>query len=43
MVDIIFEQPNIAFDYSKILQWFIYDRPKEDLCAIMGTILKDEF
>jgi hypothetical protein len=25
------------------LQWFIYDRPKKIWCAIMGTILKDEF
>lgn len=37
MVDIIFEQPNIPYLITReILQWFIYDSPKEDLVRYYG-------
>ena len=41
MIDIIFEQPNIQYHITrKILQWFIYDNPKEDLVKYYGDYLK---
>jgi hypothetical protein len=43
MVDIIFSTNIPYLITSKILQWFIYDRPKEDLVRYYGDYLKDEF
>jgi uncharacterized protein (DUF1800 family) len=41
MVDIIFEQPNIPYLITrKILKWFIYDNPKEDLVHYYGDYFK---
>ncbi|MFV8362048.1 DUF1800 domain-containing protein [Flavobacterium sp. ZT3P35] len=41
MVDIIFDQPNIPYLITrKILQWFIYDRPTEDLVRYYGDYFK---
>ncbi|QBN18462.1 DUF1800 domain-containing protein [Flavobacterium nackdongense] len=41
MVDIIFEQPNIPYLITrKILKWFIYDEPKEELVHYYGAYLK---
>lgn len=43
MIDIIFEQPNIPYHITrKILQWFIYDNPKEDLVKYYGDYLKQQ-
>jgi uncharacterized protein (DUF1800 family) len=37
MIDIIFEQPNIPYLITrKILKWFIYDNPKEELVRYYG-------
>jgi uncharacterized protein (DUF1800 family) len=41
MVDIIFEQPNIPFLITrKILKWFIYDNPKEELVRYYGDYFR---
>ncbi|TRX27648.1 DUF1800 domain-containing protein [Flavobacterium franklandianum] len=41
MIDIIFEQPNIAYLITrKILKWFIYDNPKEELVHYYGDYFK---
>ncbi|WP_310558382.1 DUF1800 domain-containing protein [Flavobacterium sp.] len=41
MVDIIFEQPNIPYLVTrKILNWFIYDNPKEELVKYYGDYFK---
>jgi uncharacterized protein (DUF1800 family) len=38
MIDIIFEQPNIPYLITrKILKWFIYDNPKEELVNYYGN------
>ncbi len=43
MIDIIFEQPNITYHITrKILQWFIYDNPKEDLVKYYGDYFKQQ-
>lgn len=41
MIDIIFEQPNIPYLITrKILKWFIYDNPREELVRYYGDYLK---
>jgi uncharacterized protein (DUF1800 family) len=41
MVDIIFDQPNIPYLITrKILKWFIYDNPKEELVHYYGGYFK---
>lgn len=41
MIDIIFEQPNIPYLITrKILEWFIYDTPKEELVHYYGDYFK---
>jgi uncharacterized protein (DUF1800 family) len=41
MIDIIFEQPNIPYLATrKILKWFIYDNPKEELVKYYGDYFK---
>ena len=41
MIDIIFEQPNIPYLITrKILKWFIYDNPKEELVHYYGDYFK---
>ncbi|MES2574669.1 MAG: DUF1800 domain-containing protein [Bacteroidota bacterium] len=41
MIDIIFEQPNIPYFLTqKILKWFIYDNPKEELVRYYGDYFK---
>ncbi len=41
MVDIIFEQPNIPYLITrKILKWFIYDNPKDELVRHYGDYFK---
>ena len=41
MIDIIFEQPNIPYLITrKILKWFIYDTPKEELVRYYGDYFK---
>jgi uncharacterized protein (DUF1800 family) len=41
MVDNIFEQPNIPYLITrKILKWFIYDNPKEELVRYYGDYFK---
>jgi uncharacterized protein (DUF1800 family) len=41
LVDIIFEQPNIPYRITKkILQWFIYDNPPENLVTYYGNYFK---
>lgn len=41
MVDTIFEQPNIPYLITrKILKWFIYDTPKEELVHYYGDYFK---
>ena len=41
MIDIIFEQPNIPYLITrKILKWFIYDNPKEELVSYYGDYFK---
>lgn len=41
MIDIIFEQPNIQYLITrKILKWFIYDNPKEELVHYYGDYFK---
>jgi uncharacterized protein (DUF1800 family) len=41
MIDIIFEQPSIPFLITrKILKWFIYDNPKEELVRYYGDYFK---
>ena len=41
MVDVIFEQPNIPYLITrKILKWFIYDNPKEELVRYYGDYFK---
>lgn len=41
MIDIIFEQPNIPYLITrKILKWFIYDNPKEELVVYYGNYFK---
>ncbi len=41
MIDIIFEQPNIPYLITrKILKWFIYDNPKEELVRYYGDYFK---
>jgi uncharacterized protein (DUF1800 family) len=41
MIDIIFEQPNIPYLITrKILKWFIYDNPKEELVLYYGDYFK---
>lgn len=42
LIDIIFEQPAIPFLITrKILKWFIYDNPPEDLVTYYGTYFKE--
>ncbi|WP_395077831.1 DUF1800 family protein [Flavobacterium sp.] len=42
MIDIIFEQKNIPYLLTrKILKWFIYDNPKEDLVTYYGDYLRE--
>ena len=41
MIDIIFEQPNIPYLITrKILKWFIYDNPKEELVHYYGDYFR---
>ena len=41
MIDIIFEQPNIPYLITrKILKWFIYDNPKEELVRYYGDYFR---
>jgi uncharacterized protein (DUF1800 family) len=41
MIDTIFEQPNIPYLLTrKILKWFIYDNPKEELVRYYGDYFK---
>jgi uncharacterized protein (DUF1800 family) len=41
MIDIIFEQPNIPYLITrKILKWYIYDNPKEELVNYYGDYFK---
>lgn len=41
MIDIIFEQPNIPYLITrKILKWFIYDNPTEQLVRYYGDFFK---
>jgi uncharacterized protein (DUF1800 family) len=41
LVDIIFEQPNVPYRITKkILQWFIYDNPPENLVTYYGNYFK---
>jgi uncharacterized protein (DUF1800 family) len=41
MIDIIFQQPNIPYLITrKILKWFIYDDPKEELVHYYGNYFK---
>ena len=41
LVDIIFEQKNIPYRMTrKILQWFIYDNPKEELITYYGDYFR---
>jgi uncharacterized protein (DUF1800 family) len=41
MVDIIFEQPNVPYLITrKILKWFIYDNPKEELVHYYSDYFK---
>ena len=41
LVDIIFEQPNIPYLITrKILKWFIYDNPSEELVSYYGAYFK---
>lgn len=41
MIDIIFEQPNIPYLITrKILKWFIYDNPREELVHYYGDYFK---
>jgi uncharacterized protein (DUF1800 family) len=41
IIDIIFEQPNIPYLITrKILKWFIYDNPKEELVLYYGDYFK---
>ena len=41
MIDIIFEQPNIPYLITrKILKWFIYDNPKDELVRYYGDYFK---
>lgn len=41
LVDIIFEQKNIPYRMTrKILQWFIYDNPKEELVIYYGDYFR---
>ncbi len=43
MIDIIFEQPNIPYHLTrKILKWFIYDNPNEDLVKYYGDYFKKQ-
>jgi uncharacterized protein (DUF1800 family) len=43
LVDIIFEQKNIPYLITrKILKWFIYDNPPEDLVTYYGDYLRKE-
>ncbi|HEX9151110.1 MAG TPA: DUF1800 family protein, partial [Flavobacterium sp.] len=43
MVDAIFEQPNIPYLITrKLLKWFIYDNPKEELVHYYGDYFKKE-
>ncbi len=42
LVDIIFEQKNIPYFLTrKILKWFIYDEPKEDLVKYYGDFFRN--
>jgi uncharacterized protein (DUF1800 family) len=42
MIDIIFEQPNIPYLITrKLLKWFIYDEPKEELVIYYGDYFKN--
>ena len=42
MIDLIFEQPNIPYLLtSKILKWFIYDHPKQELVQYYGDFFKE--
>jgi uncharacterized protein (DUF1800 family) len=41
MIDIIFEQPNVPYLITrKILKWFIYDNPKEELVTYYGDYFR---
>ncbi len=41
MIDIIFEQPKIPYLITqKILKWFIYDNPSEEMTASYGNFFK---
>lgn len=43
LVDIIFEQKNIPYFITrKILKWFIYDNPKEELVTYYGNYFKEQ-
>jgi len=41
LIDIIFEQPNTPYHITrKILQWFVYDTPSEELVTYYGDYFK---
>lgn len=43
VIDIIFEQPNVAhFLSEKLLKWFFYDEPTQELIAHYGNYLKEK-
>lgn len=43
IVDIIFEQKNIPYLITrKILKWFLYDNPKEELVVYYGNYLREK-
>jgi uncharacterized protein (DUF1800 family) len=43
MIDIIFEQPNIPYHITrKILKWFIYDNPSDNLVKYYGDYFKQQ-
>lgn len=43
MIDVIFEQPNIPYLLTrKILKWFIYDNPKEELVHYYGDYFREQ-
>ncbi len=43
MIDIIFDQPNVPYLLCrKILKWFIYDNPKEELVKYYGDYFKKQ-
>ena len=43
MIDVIFEQPNIPYNITrKILKWFIYDDPNEQLVKYYGDYFRNQ-